>query len=87
MSPAEKLSKATGRKPGQPKNVRKRPWLCHAKELRTALDLTLVQVATELGVSVPTLHRIESGTEPRLAVALKMAAFYGKPVGEIWRAK
>ncbi len=57
---------------------------CRILELRNALGLTQRDVAEGCGVEGPTIHEAEHGRELTLAVALRIAAFFGKPVEEIW---
>lgn len=54
------------------------------RQLRRARELTLEQVAQRIGVSQPTLSRIEGGgRHPSLAQLLALAQVYGVAAGEL----
>lgn len=53
--------------------------------LRLARKLTQAELAAALGVSRQTINSIETGRfEPSLTLALKVAAYFGMPVEEIF---
>ena len=53
---------------------------------RRQQGLTGADVASQLGLHLNTISRIERGAAPSLEAALKVAAFYGVRVEEIWHA-
>jgi len=56
---------------------------CTLRDLRKGLGLTLREVAG-CGVDIATINRAEYGHEIHLSHALALAAFYEKPIEEIW---
>lgn len=89
MTPAEKLAKAKNRKKKTPWGERtkeKRPTLfaTGAKELRTELGLTQTEVAEAIGTTTSSIISAEMGFDMYLSTALKLAAFYGRTVEQIW---
>jgi DNA-binding XRE family transcriptional regulator len=62
---------------------------CSMRVMRRLFNppLTLEDVARHVGVSVPTLSRIERGADVSLELALRLAQFYEKPVEEIWTVR
>lgn len=90
LTPAQKLaaSKAAKREKKQPSRKRGRIALaCGVAALRKTLGLSNGEVAESVGVSAQTLYVMEHGGEIRLTIALKVAAFYGKTIEELWREK
>ncbi len=84
-SPAEAIA---AKKP--PRRGRKRPvlsWVCHLKQRRKDLGLTLKEVAAGSGIHLQTIHTLEGGTDPLLSTARQLAEFFGAPVEEIWTEK
>jgi len=60
-------------------------WRTTLRELRDETGLTQADVAGTLGISPTYFTYIESGRcDPGLWTAYRLAAFYGKPVGELW---
>jgi DNA-binding XRE family transcriptional regulator len=55
--------------------------------LRRGRNISLRDAAKASRISPATLSRIELGYDPDLATALRAAAFYEKPVEQIWRLK
>jgi DNA-binding XRE family transcriptional regulator len=49
-----------------------------------ALRLSFDEVAKALKLSRTAYWQIEKGGDPMLTTALRIAAFYGKPVTELW---
>ncbi len=90
MTPAEKLAKklksaASAVPHGSKGDVRRPPkYRCRILELRNALGLTQAAVANAIGSHGPVINDAEHGREVSLATALKVAAFFGKPIEEIW---
>lgn len=90
MTPAEKLAKKVKRAsnpiPWGQRIAARRPskFRCKIKELRLALGLTQLAVAEAVGTKGPTINDAESGREIHLSLAIKIAAFFGKSVEEIW---
>jgi DNA-binding XRE family transcriptional regulator len=86
MTPAEKLAKRKAAMPSKPNAVR-RVWDCRLRELRTALNLTQRDVAEAVGLSAAGYHQIETcGNDVCLSTCVKLSAFFGKPITEIWIA-
>lgn len=89
MSPAEKLSSKRKPKPtkdGVPSG-RKTPFICHAREIRLSLGLSIRDVCDAIEMSVGGMFEIERGTDPQVTTALKISAFYGKTVHELWERR
>ncbi len=90
MTPAERLAKklktALNAVPhGRKGDVRRPPkYRCKILELRNALGLTQRDVAEGCGTFGPSINEAEHGRELTLSLALKIAAFFGKSVEEIW---
>lgn len=57
--------------------------ICELRRCREDLGLTVRDVE-RCGVSKATIHRAEQGFELHLSHALALAAFYEKPIEEIW---
>ena len=54
-------------------------------ELREKRNLTQLQVARAVGISRPFYTNIENGVKtPSLRVAIRIAAFFGVDVKELW---
>lgn len=87
MTPAQRLAETKKRK-RQPRNSttakRRGAWVCRVRDKRNALDLSLRDVATAVGISYPGLHQIEHGGDPMLTTATKLAAFFGCTITELW---
>jgi DNA-binding XRE family transcriptional regulator len=87
VTPAEKLSAAKPwrKKPsGASHYDRKCPWKCQCRAIREGLRLSLRDVADKVGLSPTGLHQIEQGTDPLLTTAVRLAAFFGKEISELW---
>ena len=54
------------------------------RERREALRLSLHVVAKALGMSVSGLHAIDTGSDPQLTTARRIAAFFGTTIEELW---
>jgi putative transcriptional regulator len=53
---------------------------------RAVLHITQDDLAKQLGVSRQTIHSVETGKYiPSTVLAFKMAAFFGKPVEELFQ--
>ena len=56
--------------------------------LRARHDLSQAELAEKLGVSRQTVNAIETGRyDPSLSLAFKVAALFGQPIEEIFRAE
>ena len=86
-SPALKLAEAkpSRREPRNKAEPRAAVWDCRLRQLRESLRLSLRDVARAVGLSVTALHQIEHGSDPMLTTAAKLAAFFGKDIGDLWR--
>lgn len=89
MSAAEQLAKKTTRKrrPRNAKTVRKVVWDCGCREIRESLQLSIHAVAAALKMSVSGYWAIEQGGDLALTTALRIATFYDRPYGELWKLK
>jgi DNA-binding XRE family transcriptional regulator len=87
MTPAEKLAKKHKRQraPRNRSTVRNTPWKCCCRELRDSLGLTLDHAAVGCGLSKTAYWQIEQGTDPMLTTAIRIAKFYGREIGELWK--
>ncbi|MBA2781084.1 helix-turn-helix transcriptional regulator [Billgrantia kenyensis] len=57
----------------------------HIRTLRKAQGLTQADLAEAMGVSRNTINSIEVGRYvPSLALAIRLARFFGKPVEEVF---
>lgn len=87
MTPAEKLAASRPRK-REPRNLkpykRKVSWNCRCRDVRMDLRLSFDEVVKALKLSRTAYWQIEKGGDPMLTTALRIAAFYGKPVTELW---
>lgn len=90
QSPAERLAAQKRKpvvtpKPGV-KRVRKaQRVVCVMRRHRKRLDLTLNDVCVGTGVNTMQLSLYENGkVEPKVTTAIKLAAFYGVPVSDLW---
>lgn len=81
-TPAQKLSRSKRAKPLKWSG----PWICALREKRTALRLTIAEVAKEVGLSSSTVFEAENGGDPMLTTAFKLANFYGLEVTDLWKA-
>lgn len=60
-------------------------WPNRLKELRSAKRLTLAVASKAVGMSLGYLSQIERGKhKPSLAMAFRLAHFYGVKVDDIW---
>jgi DNA-binding XRE family transcriptional regulator len=84
QSPAELLSaRKAARPPVRPVADPRLP--NRLREHRLALNLTLRDVADELGITVPTLSQIELGrVRPSFQMVRKLAGFYRRPIEDLW---
>lgn len=89
QSPAERLA-AQKRKPvvspvAGVKRFRRQRVVCAMRRHRKRLDLTLNDVFAATGVNTMQLSLYENGkVEPKVLTAIKLAAFYGVPVSDLW---
>lgn len=82
MTPAERVA---SRKPSsKPKLVRKVVWICHLRERRRALKISLRDVSKNIGIAMSVISNAERGFEVGLRTAYKLAVFYGAAVEELW---
>ncbi len=86
MPPAEKLSQSKPRPTRKPTNHPK-AWACAVRTERERLRLSLDEVAKHVGMSKCGLWQVESGSDPMLTTAWKLAAFFGKRIEELWNRK
>lgn len=90
MTPAEKLSK-TKQRPKPPRNekspARIYSLICHCREKRKSLKLTIEDVATATRITAKNLWDIEHGANLMMTTALKLCEFYGCLLHELWSAK
>lgn len=84
MTPAEKFAAEKPLRNGHAVAWRRVAWRCRVREFREPLGLTLGDVAGECGLTEEGLRLIEKGCDPRLTTARRLAAFFGKSVGELW---
>ena len=91
MTPAEKCAENKPRRKVRSTKVvrscRMYPWNCTLSEERQRLRLALSDVAKAVGMSITGVFQIEKGCEPSLKSAVKIAAFFGKSVDEMWTLK
>lgn len=71
--------RAARRKTIHPRNV-----LC---AIREGLGLTQRDVSSGSGVNNATVADAEAGFEVSLTTAIKLAAFFGKPIEELWKPR
>lgn len=84
-SPAETLASSKTVSRRIPQGIeRKKVWHCLLREKRTALRLTLRDVAEAVGISVTALQAIDTGGELCLTNAKKIAAFFCVTIDEMW---
>lgn len=88
MTPAEKSGSDKRRKAASDR--RRYPhsisvFKCRMAELRAGQGLALRDVAKKTGMSITGLWQIEQGSDPMLSTAIKLSAFFGKPINEIWK--
>lgn len=88
MTPAEELA---SRKPSRKRHLqnskppRKRKWKTNIRDVREQHRLSLKDVAVAIDLSVNGLWQIEYGTDPLLTTAVKLAAFYGLGIEDLWQ--
>lgn len=85
MTPAEKLS--AGKKRSVTRIKSDLVLDCRVRDLRVALKLSQRDVAKAVGTSDATVCFVENGSNVGMVIALKLAAFFGKTVEEIWSLK
>ena len=89
-TPAERLS-AKKQRERPPRNTakikRNSPVICHARKFRNALNLSIRDVAGEIGMTQAGYHAIEHGGNVTMEYAFKICAFYGKNLTELWEPK
>ena len=61
-------------------------WLTTLRDRRESLDLSMRDVAEAVGLSIGGYFAVEHGTDPMLTTAVKIAAFFGATVEELWPA-
>lgn len=83
MSPAEKLAKKIKSKRRQ---IRARIGIidCKVRDLRHSLGLSTQAAAQGCGMSIANFNRVERGGDVQMTSAKKLAAFFGKPIEELW---
>lgn len=82
---AEKLARTKRRKRPRRNESSREPLVrCRVREVRESLNLSLRDVAAAVGISIAGLHAIEHGNGCQMSSALKLAAFYGKSLDELW---
>lgn len=89
MTPAQKLAKVKQRqrpkRNGPAVKLKTAPvWECGIVALREALNLSMKDVASAIGMSMTAVFQIEHGCDPMLTSAVRLAAFYGKPIEKLW---
>lgn len=84
LTPAEMLAATHPAGARLPDGRTMRRWACRLRDLRYELGLSAAEVARALEMTQSNLSRIESGREPGLSVAKKLATFFGLPIEEIW---
>jgi len=89
MTPAETLSKTKqrSRPPRNKAKERSSPVVCHCREKRNGLNLSLRDVSEATGISVAGLHAIEHGGNVEMTTAFKLCEFYGCSLMELWSPK
>ena len=77
--------------PPKPEPKRKEPqpsdgvkWLFDPRAIRKSARVSVRDVAKHSGISAATISRIERGYLPDIITALRMAAFYGLKIDEMW---
>jgi len=92
-TPAEKIAKAKNAKSKPPygsRRLARRPRVFPKnilRQTREAHNLTQRDVSTGSGVNIATVADAEVGFQVNLTTALKLAAFYGKSIEELWQAE
>lgn len=84
MTPAEKLAAQKPKKPRRTSPDRKYPWKCGIRDERKKLGLSSQDVAKAVGISQACLIAIERGSGPNLSTAMRLAAFFGRTVEQLW---
>ena len=85
MTPAETLAAERPRRRARRNSSARSPaWVCLVRAERERLNLPMRAVAEVLGMSLANLSAVENGSDPQLSTAKKLAAFYGKPVDDLW---
>lgn len=87
LSPAEKLANLKNRRVIRVSGVRDGHSLgmvCRLHSLRTALGLSVKDVAEATNINAAFVARVEGGGNTSVAVAIKLSRFFGKRVEEIW---
>lgn len=86
MTPAEKVaaSKRRQRPKTKARVVRKAVLTTKVRDVRESLRLSLRDVADAVGLSTTALWQLERGLDCMLTTAIKLAAFYGKTINELW---
>jgi DNA-binding XRE family transcriptional regulator len=59
-------------------------WIADLRKLRQEAKLTVEKAAEMIGIPDQSLSRLENGSLPTLANALKIARFLQWPMEEIW---
>jgi len=54
---------------------------------RSRRSFTFRELSDAIKISAAVLHAIEHGTDPMLSTAIKIAAFFGTTVEQMWTKK
>ncbi len=84
MTPAEELAVTRAKSP-RTWQRRVERFVCRVREVREGLNLSRAAVGGELGFTAAFLTNVERGVGINLTTALKIAAFFGRPVEELWQ--
>lgn len=89
MTPAQKLAGSKRRQrpqrnPTATKVPRKIVWVTSIREYREGLNLSIRDVAKELGLSLSGYWCMELGAEVTLTNVLKISTFFGVPIPKLW---
>lgn len=85
MTPAEICAAKKTKKPRKETPPRRDAmWQCLLFAKRTALGLSMRDVAEATGMSVTGYFQIEHGADPMLTTARMLADFFGEPVETLW---
>lgn len=85
-TPAEQLAakKKRERKPRNKKPINEGPIICHAREKREALELTIRDVADAVEMTTSGYHQVEMGGNATMETAFKLCEFFGCKLDELW---
>lgn len=74
----------TKQHPNGSEKGRKCVWHCTIRERRRALNLTIRDIANDVGLTTSAISVIERGSDPQLSTASKLAAFFGVSIQDLW---